>query len=282
MAALQFPCTIFKTQKWMDDYSASDMRCRDLTEAQLKTHYGLVDVSTRANPYTLTKITPFNQPQSMFYGSRGEGEKITHQQCTAILFDEFRQLSRLFSVYGPYSHLIEKMITHMQNGNGTPFRDVVLERALKEHVLNDRTRNSTRLLLEDVLKNSINWEQRYIPTDKKDALRAAIRQGKLPKFDRFQDNFNGMGITVHDTWATHITIKSLQINNNRYRAVLHYKVQDHFGLDVDDISKFKFNQFRFFRIWFVLQRFNQFSFKPFMTNIEATIEISGERNDIQK
>lgn len=170
----------------------------------------------------------------------------------------------------------------MQNGNGTPFSDMALDWALKEHVLNDRTRNSTRLLLEDVLKNSINWEQQYIPTDKKDALRAAILQGKLPKFDRFQDNFNGMGITVHDTWATHITIKSLQINNNRYRAVLHYKVQDHFGLDVDDISRFKFNQFRFFRIWFVLQRFNQFSFKPFMTNIEATIEISGERNDDQK
>ncbi|QHM70417.1 DUF3289 family protein [Mixta intestinalis] len=32
MAALQFPCTIFKTQKWMDDYSASDMRCGDLKD----------------------------------------------------------------------------------------------------------------------------------------------------------------------------------------------------------------------------------------------------------
>lgn len=282
MTALTFPCTIFQTQNRMDDYRAKDMRCGDLTEAQLKTHYCLFDVSTRANPYTLEKITPFTQPQSMFYGSRGQGEKVTRQQCAAILFDEFRQLSRLFSIYGPYSHLIERMITHMQNGNGAPFRDMALDWALKEHILNDRTRNSTRLLLEDELKNSINWEQQYMPADKKDALRAVILQGKLPKFDRFQDSFNGMGITVHDIWATHITIKSLQINNNHYRAVLHYKVQDHFGLDVEDISKFKFNQFRFFRIWFVLQRFNEFSFKPFMTNIEATIEISGERNDVQK
>jgi len=108
-------------------------------------------------------------------------------------------------------------------------------------------------------------------------LAASPSEGKLPKFDRFQDNFNGMGITVHDTWATHITIKSLQIDTDRYRAVVHYKVQDHFGLDVDDISKFKFNQFRFFRIWFVLQRYNQFGFRPFMTNMEATIEITGTR-----
>ncbi|WP_420877939.1 DUF3289 family protein [Rosenbergiella australiborealis] len=52
----------------------------------------------------------------------------------------------------------------------------------------------------------------------------------------------------------------------------------HFGLDVDNISKFTFNQFLFFRIWFVLQRYTQFSFKSFMTNMETTIEIFGGRN----
>lgn len=87
-----------------------------------------------------------------------------------------------------------------------------------------------------------------------------------------------MGITVHDTWATHITLRSLQIDNNWYRAVVHYKVQDHFGLDRDDILNKKFNQFHLFRIWFVLQRYNQFGFKPYMTNMEATVDIMGERN----
>lgn len=280
MAALQFPCTIFTTQNRMDDYSAKDMRCGDLSESQLKSQYRLVDVSTRANPYTLTKITPFNQPQSMFYGSRGEGEKITRQQCTAMLFDEFRDLSHLFSIYGPYKHLIEKMITHMQNGNGSPFSSMHLDSALKEQILRDNsTENSTRLRLEKAFNTFIDWDNKNYPIKNKDELRKAIAFGKLPKFDRFQDNYNGMGITVHDTWATHITIKSLQVDNDRYRAVVHYKVQDHFGLDVDDISKFKFNQFRFFRIWFVLQRYNQFGFKPFMTNIEATIEITGGCNE---
>jgi len=277
MAKLQFPCTLFKTQKRMDDYSASDMRCGDLTEAQLKSHYGLVDVSTRANPYTLTKITPFNQPQSMFYGSRGEGKKITRQQCAAILFDEFRELSSLFSVYGPYRHLIEEMITHMQHGNGSPFSSMSLDRALKDHILSDNTPNSTRLRLGEAIEKHIDLENKCYPVEEKQKLVDAVLYGKLPIFDRFQDNFNGMGITVHDTWATHITIKSLQVDDDRYRAVVHYRIQDHFGLDVDDISKFRFNQFRFFRIWFVLQRYNQFGFKPFMTNMEATVEITGNR-----
>ncbi|WP_341844370.1 DUF3289 family protein [Kosakonia oryziphila] len=157
MAALQFPCTIFTTQNRMDDYSAKDMRCGDLSESQLKSQYRLVDVSTRANPYTLTKITPFNQPQSMFYGSRGEGEKITRQQCTAILFDEFRDLSRLFSIYGPYKHLIEKMITHMQYDNGKPFTSMHLDSALKEQILRDNsTENSTRLRLEKAFNTFID------------------------------------------------------------------------------------------------------------------------------
>jgi len=69
------------------------------------------------------------------------------------------------------------------------------------------------------------------------------------------------------------------IENDRFRAVVHYKVQDHFGLDVDDLSKFKFSQFHFFRICFVLQRYNQFGFKPFMTNMEAAVEITGFRDE---
>ncbi|KYQ94999.1 hypothetical protein AWY96_16520 [Serratia plymuthica] len=283
MSALEFPCIIFKTKRRMDDYGAEDMRCGDLSEAQLKTHFRLVDVSAKVNPYTLTRIIPSSQPQLMFHGSREEGEKITRQECAKILFNEFRHLSQSFAMYGPCKHLIEKMITHMQSSNGSAFASVHLDAALKEQILNDRSPdNSSRLLLKTVLDKNIDWEEKCYPAEKNQKLKDAILFSKLPKFDRFEDNFNGMGITVHDTWATHVTIKSLHIDNDHYRAIVHYKVQDHFGLDSDDISKFKFNQFRFFRIWFVLQRYNQFGFNPFMTNMEATIEITGGRNESKK
>ncbi|GLR08887.1 hypothetical protein COO59_15450 [Mixta theicola] len=168
-AALPFPCTIFTTQKQMDDYGANDMLCGDLPETQL--------------------------------------------------------------------------------------------------ILNDTSKNSTLTLIKNTLEYYIDWVDRYFPLEQQKELSKTILDGKLPKFDRFQDSFNGMGITVHDTWATHITIRSLHIDNKCYRAVVHYKVQDHFGLDSSDILKFSFSQFRFFRIWFVLQRYNQFGFRPFMTNM---------------
>lgn len=282
MAALQFPCTIFKTQKRMDDYGASDMRCGDLSASQLKTHFRLADVSTTVDPWTLTRKRLHQaHPRAYAMVNRlsAPQQTLTRRECAAILFDELRQLSRMFALYGPYKYLIGKMIDHLQYGNGTPFASPHLDRALREHILGDNTQDSSHLLLKDAFNKYINWENKFYPKEHKDQFRKYISISRLPKFDRFQDNFNGMGITVHDTWATDITIKSLQVDNNRYRAIVHYKVQDHFGLDNEDILKIKFKQFRFFRIWFVLQRYNQFGFRPFITNMDATVEITGERND---
>jgi len=175
------------------------------------------------------------------------------------------------------------MITHMQNGNGAAFTSMHLDSALKEQILNDNSpENSTRLILKKAFSVNIDWKNKCYPVNKKEKMIKSILDGKLPKFDRFKDNFNGMGITVHDTWATQITLKSLQIDNDSYRAVVHYKVQDHFGLDNADILNTKFKDFIFFRIWFVLQRYDKFGFKPFMTNMEANIEITGNRNESKK
>lgn len=88
-----------------------------------------------------------------------------------------------------------------------------------------------------------------------------------------------MGVTIHDTWATHITLTSLEINDKYYKTSIRYKIQDHFGLDYNDIMKNKFNQFQFFRIWFILQHYNKFAFRPFITSMEAIVETIGYRNE---
>lgn len=279
MAAIQLPCTLFQTRKWINDYGAADMRCGDLTEVQLKKHFHLVDVSARVNPYTLTKITAFNQPQSRFYGMRGQGEKVTRQECAKILFDEFRHLSRPFAIYGPYRYLIGKMIDHMQYGNGTLFRDFQLNHALKDQILSDRTGdNSSLLRIKMALAEHIDWENGYFDSNKKGKLAEAISESVLPKFNRVKDSFNGMGITIHDTHATHVTMKSLTVDGNNFIALINYKVQDHFGLDNEDILKWQFHYLQFFRVWFLLQRFNRLGFRPFISEMDVTIELKGSRD----
>lgn len=282
MAALRFPCTVFTSQRAMDDYNAEDMRYGDLTESQLKSQFHLVNISARADPYTLERILPFSQPQSRFYGYRGKNESLSVQACARILFDEFRNLSSVFSCYGPYKSLIKKMITHMQKGDGAPFNDAALDKALEQQILNDHTFNSTLLLLAKALETNIDWVNSIFPTERKERLSRAVSDGKLPKFDSFKDNFNGLGITVHDTWATQISIEKLTIQNNKFQSIIKYKVQDHFGLDNGDIKNSKFLCFKLFKIWFILQHYERFKFKPFMTNITATVDITGSRYEIKK
>lgn len=167
----------------------------------------------------------------------------------------------------------------MQHGNGKPFTSIYLNIALKEQILHDTGKRSTRIILKQALSTLLDWNCGQFVSEGKYRIQKAIMRSKLPKFDTFKDNFNGMGISVHDTWATHITLKSLQIRNDKFSAVVHFQIQDHFGLDSIDMTKSKFYPLRFFRIWFLLQRFNQFGYKPFMTNMEATITIDGKRDE---
>lgn len=78
----------------MDDYGASDMRCVDLTAEQLNKHFRLTEVSTKVDPYTLTKIPQPIKPTFGITGPRPRGERITKQECARILFDELRYTSR--------------------------------------------------------------------------------------------------------------------------------------------------------------------------------------------
>ena len=279
MSALSFPCTIFTTQQRMDDFGANDMCCGDLSAEQLKRDFGLAIVSDRVDPWTLARKKHQQVPTTYPAASSAwKAESISKQECINILFDEFRECAKLFSFYGPYRDNIIEMITHMQHKKGLDFSSSRLDSALRVQILTDQSNeNSSRLLLQKTLIKNIDWENGYYPSNEKNELTDAIFKGRLPKFDRIQDRFNGMGISVHDTWATQISIKSLRIEGDRFRAVVHYKIQDHFGLDNQDVQNWKYRNFNLFRIWFVLQRYSKFAFKPFMTNMEATIEITGER-----
>lgn len=278
MSALTFPCRIFETRNRMDDYHSSDMYYGDMTEKQLKAMH-LTEVSASINPYTMTRIAKPSFATAYGYSIAAREEKISKEECARVLFDELRSLSGSFALYGNYKQLIIKLINHMQYSNGAVFYSPSLNSALRNKINHDTSTSNTLSLIRNELIDNIDWEKKIYPANKKEMLSKAIQRGRLPKFDSFKDNFNGMGIAVHDTWATHITMRSLQITDNSFQATIHYKVQDHFGLDDIDIINPKFRNIRFFRIWFVLQRYNQLGFKPFMTDMEATVNITGARKN---
>jgi uncharacterized protein (TIGR03034 family) len=280
MTLARFPQTIFSTQRPFDDYGTDDMRCGDITESRLKDEFALSTISNVVDPYTLTRLTAFNNPQSRFAGVYGDKRagKVSVEECARLLFDELQVTSLPFSVYGPYRNLIYQMFSHMQTANGAPFRDLQLDRGYREQILNDDSRNSTRLEIKAVIEEYVDYVNKAFPQAARPSFTMAIGKKVLPKFDSLlADKINGLGISVHDVYATQIELLNLDVISTGWKAKIKYVGQDHFGLDVNDISTNKFRQFQFFRIWFVLQRFNRFGFRPFLTNMEAIIDIEGGR-----
>ncbi|MEB6380416.1 DUF3289 family protein [Leclercia adecarboxylata] len=280
---LPLPARIYTTQRLMDDYDAKDMHYGDLSEEELKGRFGLTDVSAKVNPYTLTLVpsVPVGPYGGFYPGSLTEGKPVvvSLDESARLMFDEFRALARVFSFHGPYKNLIMEMISHMQGNSGRPYSSPLLDEALKEQILNDYSSDSSLLSLKKALKTVINYEYGVIPLTEGITLKKAIQDTILPKFTRAKDNSNGLVITVHDTWATHITLESLEVAGDTYRAKVHYRVQDHFGLDNADILNSVFHQGRIFRLWFVLQRYVKYGYRPFITEINATVEISGRQDE---
>lgn len=286
---MPLPTRIYTTQRMMDDYGAKDMHHGDLSEEALKWRFGLTDVSAKVNPYTLLLVP--SAPASPYGGfypvslTESAPVVVSREESARLMFDEFRELAKLFSFQGPYRNVITEMITHMEGNSGKPYSSPLLDRALKEQILNDHSEQSSLLLIRDILTPAISYEYGFIPLDKKEKLFDEkgnfkdLSRAVLPKFDRFIDRTNGLVITVHDTWSTHITLESLEVTGDSYRATVHYRVQDHFGLDDTDVQNDLFRQFRIFRLWFVLQRSDLYGYKPFITEMNATVEISGRRGE---
>ncbi|MDW6091242.1 DUF3289 family protein [Vibrio rhizosphaerae] len=278
---LATPVMIFETRRQMDDMDARDMHHGDYDEQTLKEQFDLTDVSAKLNAYTGLKYPDIHTSYGDFGGfnpySQQPEEYLSLAERSEIMFDEFRDLAKMFSWHGAYKNVIHEMITHMQKNTGEPFSSPLLDQALKEQIEGDDSENSSLKHIKDTLLKNIEWSEGIYPKTKEELLTSEVRRSVLPRFDDFKDYTNGLVITVHDIWSAQITLQSLQVNGNQFTATVHYRVQDHFGLDDADISTWSYRQARIFRLWFVLQRWEQFDFKPFITEMNATITIKGTR-----
>lgn len=266
MDAIDSKLVIFTTRKRFNDRNADDMQSGDMDADTLKKHYHLGQVST------FIDWTTFGPSYKHPYLSSIPA--VSREKAIAMLYDELRSQSHVFSFQGPYQGLIKDLFNHMQRNNGRDYQHPAMNNAYKNLILAEKAPYSTLPIIKkaieqfDFSKSKLTKE--YFSSD--------LYKSFLPKYTRWKDWFNGMGITVHDINSTEISIESLILQGNRYTAVVKYRAQDHFGLDREDILKPEFNSIAFFRIWFVLQRAKHLAQKPFFTNFEATITLTGENN----
>ena len=278
MSTAVFPQTVFTSHRPFNHYGADDMQYGDLSESALKNEFRLAHISDVVDPFTLTRVLPFSTPQNRFAGVYGahHGQPMTREKAAQLLFEEMQVKCWPYSMVGPYRHLINRMLEHMMKGTGSPFSHVLLDQAYREKVINNAPDDNTLSAIKKTLSENIDFYRKTLGNDTIKNVREAITRTRLPKFDSlFLDKINGMGITIHDINSTKIEICSFNITDKGWSARIKFTGQDHFGLDKEDINKNTFHQFQFFRIWFILQRYDKFGFRPFMTNMSTIVDLEG-------
>lgn len=279
MYEMNFPCEIlFQTEHRINDASTDDMQHSDLSALELQS-LGLNDVSTKVDPYNMTfkdnTVKYLHYPFIAGYSLKDD-QRVTPDECASILFDEMWELSGAFS-FGQYKNLTGEMINHFQHGDGRPFGDnALLNRAFSDLLRAKQYGDTTLGVIRDVINKYVSDRRKQVGSqDFIWDVQTEILRTILPKFNDFEDGFNGMGITVHDIYFQRIVMLNFRQYQMGWEADILFEAQDHFGLGREDITKKLYQNFRFFRIWFVLQRYNRFSFKPFVTNFNASIKLTG-------
>ncbi|MDA3132114.1 DUF3289 family protein [Atlantibacter subterranea] len=273
---MQLPCQIFQTNRPFNDKSADDMRCGDLNDDDF-IRMGITDISGRVNPFKLIRYDLSNAYQSFDAGFNSQipsGWSISKDECIEILFDEMKELSTLFA-QDNNKYRIHELIEHFHYGDGAPWRSMQLDLAYKDIIEGIGT-NDTLLKINESINDYFIYNKNIrfdIFTAK--IVRDIIYNTWLPKFNRSEDRYNGLGISVHDVYAQEITLIRLQRYALSWEGLLHFRGQDHFGLDKTDVTNKIYKNFRFFRIWFFLQRHKDYAFKPFYTNFSAHVRIEG-------
>lgn len=267
MSLLKLPCTIYQTQHRFNDHSTDDMRYGDLTEKQLRGSFDLDDVSDIVNPWT-------GQEVSIFSKSRHKSKS----EIADLLFNEFLRLSMPAYYLGRHP-LFNNIVKHFYRDRGNDYSSPFLDSAYKELIMSGQSSALSSLnIIKSLLDRLIITEQRSFSDIEKNLMTQAIGKSILPKFNRWADCINGLGMSIHDIYATNIQITELEITNHSYMTKITFTAQDHFGLDRTDIMNRKFHYIRAFRIWFILQRWEKFGFQPFFTNMKAEFQINSQRN----
>lgn len=235
--SMSLPREVFSTSHRFENYYVDDMQCGDLNDWDIQ-KLGLDDISARVDPFKcllFDRMTYFNPHASGFGAQQRKGRTISRQQCADIMFDEMKSLSTQFAS-GQYAPLIGKLIDHFHYGNGQPWAGELLTRAYEEVI---RGVGTNDVLMK--IRNEINIQLH----SKRDArlddfffarLKSAIQDSKLPKFNRYIDKVNGLGVSVHDIYAQQIKLMRFQRYARSWEGTLFFKGQDHFGLGKEDIA----------------------------------------------
>lgn len=243
----------------MNDFTADDMRYGDLTKEQILAQGKL----NRVNVF-------------------GEEFKINLFNFNKTVDEHFASMDSMayWTAWGEYAPLIRIMIDKFRKNEGGVLRHELLNKAFLEHGTTKECVGTIKKIIQKIFhKNEYNILK---GNDINKITLDIAEQVILPKFTDL-DWFNGLGITIHDTYSTKIYLDDFEIletdtgvfHRKSFKARLTFQIQDHFGLDIADVNGKAFELLPWFCSWFILQRYRNYGFKPFINESNLSIWIEG-------
>lgn len=195
-----------------------------------------------------------------------------------VHFDRMRELGDGigFSMLGKTKDIFSKMVDKFQRNEGGYYMHPLLDDSLRDHPTTANFHKALKKCLaenikEGVLdKNILSLSSSYMATKGKGASlpHFEIKSGGKPSMDVI----NGTVLTVHGIWSMRVVANKLEYKGNQVRGQFSYHVQDHFGLNSEDINHHSispkdlpFEQLSGFRSWYLLQHYKGYGYQPFIT-----------------
>ncbi|HIF9538165.1 TPA: DUF3289 family protein [Photobacterium damselae] len=267
-----FPSLVYETKNRFDDLMAEDMQHGN-EDRQTIERYGFMQPFKQWVQYDASSNKKYN----------GEDE------FNLPSHEHFKRMKDLgdnlifgigFSSFGRTKEIFFKMLEKFKRNEGGIYMHPALDNAMRVH---ETTATFHSALIHCLSKNINNGTlpsnireltSKYMIDNNIALPHFKIRDGLLLS----DDLFNGTVITVHGIWAMRVYVENLEYKGELIRGIFKYEIQDHFGLNSDDINHInndslmkKFELLRGFRSWYLLQHYTNYNFKPFITEIRFTL-----------
>ncbi|RYU64315.1 DUF3289 family protein [Aliivibrio finisterrensis] len=281
-----FPLLVFETKNKMDTFchhkGSSD--CKDETICPKDMRYGDEDKETIES---YGAMTPFKD--KVFTHPLTGVQFLEEDQFTLPASEHFKRMNGLaddflfgvgFSINGDTSKIYPEMVARLQRNEGGYYDHPLLTDALKYHETTAKFHGELiKCLSENVNEGALpsnitNITSQYMRSEEEG------KGASLPQFLPYDSKgihenlTDGTVLSVHGIWSMKVYADNLEFKDTQVRGLFKYQIQDHFGLDVKDIDhkitepKRWYEQLEGFRSWYLLQHFEGYGYKPFITKID--------------
>ncbi|MER0498790.1 DUF3289 family protein [Aeromonas hydrophila] len=260
------PVLIYKSprerEKKLDGSKADDMVYGDMTAQQIK-----------SMPFLLGKL--------------GDDLNIKDLETMSPqpLVHTFREMATFWFSDDSLKMNTLAMIQHFEKGKGADYRNAALTKAVRTH---PKTQAFSKTIIDEVVAQNkqLKGEINQLDLAKlMDGYKARQQGFRLPNFSSFSDITSGTTIAINDVWAGKAEITKYDKFGNFFKGTIRITFFDHFGLDTPDIGPDPttghiklYGAMPGFRAWFILQHYQRFAFRPFVTVMEMDYPFSGEIN----